>query len=56
MTHLFRSLIVGALHYRKQIRVSKIIVHQNFNDALNDIALLRLGKQVAVDLLHIHIN
>ena len=48
--------IISALYSRRQIRVSKIIVHENFTDGGNDIALLRLGKQVHVGLLHILIN
>ena len=31
------------LYTRRQIRVNKILVHGNFTDAANDIALLRLG-------------
>ena len=30
---------------RKQIRVRKIIVHENFTESANDIALLQLGKK-----------
>ena len=56
MTYLFRTLIVGASYYRRQIRVSKIIVHKHFTDTVNDIALLRLGKNIAVDLFHILTN
>ena len=29
---------------RRQIRVSKVLVHENFTNYANDIALLRLGK------------
>ena len=29
---------------RRQIRVDKALVHKNFTDSMNDIALLRLGK------------
>ena len=29
---------------RKHIRVSKVIVHENFSNHTNDIALLKLGK------------
>ena len=32
------------LSTRRQIRVDKVLVHENFNDSANDIALLRLGK------------
>ena len=39
------------LHYaRRQIRVSKVIVHENFNASVNDIALLKLGKKNLSDL------
>ena len=48
--------IISALYSRRQIRVSKIIVHENFTDGGNDIALLRLGKKVHVGLFHILIN
>ena len=30
---------------RRQIRVNKVIVHENFTDSANDIAILRLGKK-----------
>ena len=30
---------------RKHIRVSKVIVHKNFSTHMNDIALLKLGKE-----------
>ena len=30
-------------HFRKKVRVSKIVVHENFTSNLNDIALLKLG-------------
>ena len=30
---------------RRQIRVNKVIVHKNFTDSANDIAILRLGKK-----------
>ena len=36
------------LHYvctRRQVRVSKVIVHENFTASVNDIALLKLGKK-----------
>ena len=38
---------------RRQIRVSKVLIHENFTDSVNDIALLRLGKNsLSNDLLH----
>ena len=41
---------------RKQIKVSKIVVHENFTGPMNDIALLKLGKIIFVSstLLPIH--
>ena len=30
---------------RRQIRVTKVLVHENFADSATDIALLRLGKK-----------
>ena len=30
---------------RRQVRVSKVIVHENFTATVNDIALLKLGKK-----------
>ena len=32
-------------HTRKQIRVSKVLVHANFKPSVNDIALLKLGRR-----------
>ena len=41
--------IVGSLWQcfltRRQIRVSKVFIHENFKESSNDIALLRLGKK-----------
>ena len=37
---------------RKQIKVSKVLVHENFTLSANDIALLRLGKTNSHNLLH----
>ena len=34
-----------AFRSRKQVRVSKIVVHENFTNNVNDIALLKLGIQ-----------
>ena len=31
--------------FRKQIRISKILIHENFTGSINDIALLRLGRK-----------
>ena len=31
---------------RRQIRVDKILVHEDFTNSTNDIALLRLGKKI----------
>ena len=33
------------LYTRRQIRVTKVLVHENFTDSGTDIALLRLGKK-----------
>ena len=33
------------LYTRRQIRVTKVLVHENFADSATDIALLRLGKK-----------
>ena len=38
---------------RRQIRVSKVIVHENFDASVNDIALLKLGKKnISDDPIH----
>ena len=37
---------------RKKIKVSKVLVHDNFTLSANDIALLRLGKTNSHNLLH----
>ena len=37
-------ICISLLYTRRRIRVNKILVHANFTDAANDIALLRLGK------------
>ena len=44
-----RKISIGPCYTRKQIRVSKVLVHENFTDSLNDIALLRLGKNFFSD-------
>ena len=44
-----RKITIGPCYTRKQIRVSKVLVHENFTDSLNDIALLRLGKKFFSD-------
>ena len=36
---------ISLLSTRRQIRVDKVLVHENFTDSGNDIALLRLGKK-----------
>ena len=38
------SLQLAILCCRRQIRVSKVVVHEKFTVSANDIALLRLGK------------
>ena len=30
---------------RQHIRVSKVVVHENFSSSMNDIALLKLGEE-----------
>ena len=38
---------------RRRIRISKVLVHENFTDSENDIALLRLGiRNLFIDPLH----
>ena len=39
------KIFICPIFTRKQTRVSKILVHENFTDTANDIALLRLGKR-----------
>ena len=39
-------ICISLLHTRRQIRVNKILVHENFTGATNDIALLRLGLNI----------
>ena len=36
---------------RRQIRVTKVLVHENFTDSANDIALLHLGRNISCDPL-----
>ena len=44
---------VHYIYTRRQIRVSKVLVHENFTDSANDIALLQLGKEnLSDDPLH----
>ena len=43
VTDLIQTLI-GPFYTRKQIKVSKIVVHESFTNSMNDIALLKLGK------------
>ena len=40
-------ICISLLYTRRQIRVNKILVHENFTGATNDIALLRLGLNIA---------
>ena len=35
----------NASYVRKNVRVSKFVVHENFSSNFNDIALLKLGNQ-----------
>ena len=37
-------ILYWSIRIRRQIRVNKVLVHEHFNDSVNDIALLRLGK------------
>ena len=37
---------------RRQIMVSKVLVHENFTKSANDIALLRLGKKALIGDKH----
>ena len=39
-------ICISLLYTRRQIRVNKILVHENFTGATNDIALLRLGLNI----------
>ena len=34
---------------RRQIRVSKVLIHENFTDSANDIGILQLGKKDTFD-------
>ena len=45
-----RSSICSSLN-RKHIRVSKVIVHQNFSTHTSDIALLKLGEEHSIEKL-----
>ena len=40
----FRNCI-GLSFTRRQIGISKVLVHENFANSANDIALLRLGRK-----------
>ena len=42
-----------ALLIRKQIRVIKVLVHENFTRAVNDIALLKLGEIKIHRVIHL---
>ena len=43
---LFPSFYISSSWNRKKIRVSKVIVHKNFTNHANDIALLKLGEEI----------
>ena len=43
------KIFICPIFTRKQTRVSKILVHENFTDTANDIALLRLGRRGLYD-------
>ena len=45
VTTLDQYLYISLLSTRRQIRVSKMLIHENFTDSANDIALLKLGKR-----------
>ena len=40
-----RQISIDSIFTRRQIRVSKIIVHENFTDSITDLAILKLGKK-----------
>ena len=40
-----RQISIDSIFTRRQIRVSKIIVHDNFTDSMTDLAILKLGKK-----------
>ena len=40
-----RQISIDSIFTRRQIRVSKIIVHENFTDSMTDLAILKLGKK-----------
>ena len=47
------NIFISLLCTRRQIRVSKVLLHENFTDSVNDIAILQLGKKNLVgDPLH----
>ena len=57
LSHHKIKICIDPFHTRRQIRVKKIIVHEEFNDFMNDIALLRLGKNdPSHDLIHFITN
>ena len=40
-----RQISIDSIFTRRQIRVSKILVHENFIDSITDLAILKLGKK-----------
>ena len=42
---IVKHFFISSSYNRKHIRVSKVIVHKNFSAHMNDIALLKLGKE-----------
>ena len=40
-----RQISIDSIFTRRQIRVSKILVHENFTDSMTDLAILKLGKK-----------
>ena len=43
--HVLLDQALQYLHIRRQIRVTKVLIHENFTDSMNDVALLQLGKK-----------
>ena len=46
---LSTDLLFAHLKNRKHVRVSKVIVHQNFSTHTSDIALLKLGEEHSIE-------
>ena len=40
-----QNFIAGPLKTRKQIRVTWIKIHEDYTSSMNDVALLKLGKE-----------